>query len=63
MERFAYYFAWFQLAAVSVLWPLAALTNTSEPPIVLHISFFALWQGAVIFITSSHIDKKRKESK
>lgn len=61
MERFAFYFAWANLVASTILWPVAAATNTTEPPIVLHLSFYAIWQGSVIFLSTSHVDKKRAE--
>lgn len=60
-ERFALWFAWANLVAVSVLWPWAAVVNEAEPPIVLHLSFYAIWQGSLIFIVTSHVDKKREE--
>ena len=61
MERFAYWFAWANLIVVSIIWPLAAVTNDTEPPIVLHLSFYAIWQGSLVYITTAHNDKKREE--
>lgn len=58
MERAAYYFAWLNLVVVTVLWPWAFIANTTEPPIVLHLSFYAIWQGSLVFIITAHVDRK-----
>lgn len=58
MERFAYYFAWLNLVVTSIAWPWLQITNDTEPPIVLALSFYAIWQGSVIFIVTAHVDKK-----
>lgn len=61
MERFAYWFAWMNLVASSIGWAATQLTNTTEPPLVLALSWYAIWQGSLVFIVTSHVDKKREE--
>lgn len=62
MERFAYWFAWFNLVASTAGWAISAAVkaavNTTEPPIVMHLSWYAIWQGSLIFIVSAHVNKK-----
>jgi hypothetical protein len=63
MERFAYYFAWLNLIVTSIAWPILKFSNKTEPPIVLALSFYAIWQGSVIFISTAHVDKKQADGR
>lgn len=60
MEKLAYWFAWFNLVVSSVAWPITQLTNDTEPAIVLALSWYAIWQGSIIFIVTAHVDRKQK---
>lgn len=61
MERFLFWFASFNLIGSSIGWVITQLTNKTEPPIVLALSWYAVWQGALIFLITAHIDNKRRE--
>lgn len=58
---FRFWFSIVQLVLVSLLWSAAALgiVAQGEPPFVLHLSFFAIWQGA--FIAAITTDVRRKQ--
>lgn len=61
MERLAYWFAWLNLVASSAGWAATQIGNETEPPIVLALSWYAIWQGSLIFIITAHVDKRAKE--
>lgn len=57
-DRFLLWFAVVQLVVSVVGWPLSALTVArDEPSFVLGLSWFAIIQGALVFVVTALIRK------
>jgi len=60
-KRYLVWFAWWQLVISVVGWPVSALTFASEEPqAVLGLSWFAIIQGAIIFLVTAYINKHQE---
>jgi hypothetical protein len=58
LKRYLVWFAWWQLVVSIAGWPVSALTFAKgEPQAVLGLSWFAIIQGAIVFIVTAYIAK------
>lgn len=64
MRKLKVIFGWCLLVTVAVNWPLSLFTYaSSEPPIVLSLSWAALFIESITLITTAQVHKDQGEEK